>query len=139
MPDSKPLRMTVRAVLFDAAQRCLVLRRSPANRGFVGCWEWPGGKLEPGEDFTDGLRRELREETGLEAEFTGLAGASEFEMPAARVILVCLCARPTGGDLRLSPEHDAFDWVPLEELTHWNILEPMKPILKALLERKELT
>ncbi|MGD0537504.1 MAG: NUDIX domain-containing protein [Verrucomicrobiota bacterium] len=139
MRDSKPIRMAVKAVLFDAAQQCLVLRRSPANRGFVGCWEWPGGKLEPGEDFTDGLRRELREETGLEAEFTGLAGASEFEMPAARIILVCLRARPTGGGLRLSAEHDAFDWVPLEELAHWNILEPMKPILKTLLEKKELS
>ena len=136
MHESKPIRMVVKAVLLDAAGRCLVLRRSPANRGFVGFWEWPGGKLEPGEDFTDGLRRELRE-TGLEAEFTGLAGASEFEMPAARMILVCLCARPTGGALRLSAEHDAFDWVRLEELAHGRILEPMQPILRTLLAGKE--
>ena len=137
MPDSEPIRMAVKAVVFDAAHRCLVLRRSPANRGFVGCWEWPGGKPDPGEDLDTALRRELREECGLEVDFLGLAGASEFDMPAGRIILLCLLARQTGGELRLSHEHDDFAWVPLAELAQRQILEPMKPILKTLLERRE--
>ena len=129
--------MAVKTVIFDGRQRCLLLRRSSANRNFVGFWEWPGGKVDPGEDFATALHREVREECGLEVEFTSLAGASEFEMPAARVVLICLTARCTGGELRLSHEHDAFDWVGLEALAQRKILEPMKPVLKSLLERKE--
>ena len=139
MPESKPIRWAVKAALFDTSHRCLLIRRSAANRGFAGYWEWPGGKADPGEAPDTALRREVREETGLEVECTGLAGASEFEMPAARIILVCLLARQTGGELRLSHEHDAFDWVPLEELAQRQIVEPMKPVLESLLKRKQLT
>lgn len=134
---SKPFKLAVKAVILDQEKRCLLIRRSPANRNFVGFWEWPGGKADPGEDFATALHREVREECGLELEFTGLAGASEFEMPAARIVLICLTARLTGGELRLSHEHDASDWVRLEELAQRQILEPMKPVLKSLLERKE--
>src|SRR5690606_21176882 len=105
MGAAKPFSMAVKAVICDDQGRCLVIRRSTHNRSFVGCWEWPGGKLDPGEDFTDGLRREVMEECGLEVELTGLAGAMEFELPATRVVLLCMEARPVGGTLRLSEEH----------------------------------
>ena len=116
MPTSIPFALTVKAVLFDDQNRCLLLRRSTANRHFAGCWEWPGGKLDPGEDFATGLHREVREEAGLEIELTALAGATQFEMPTAHVILLCLEARPLGTAVRLSEEHDDFAWVPLAEL-----------------------
>ncbi len=134
---AKPYSLSVRAVILDDQDRCLVLRRSSRNRNFAGCWEWPGGKLAPGEDFISGLRREVREESGLEIEFTGLAGATEHEMPTVRVVLLCLMARPAGGELRLSHEHDDQGWARLDDLAHWNFLEPLKPILQSLRERKE--
>lgn len=112
----KPFALAVKAVIVDAAGRCLMVRRSAANRSFVGCWEWPGGKVDPGEDFATALVREVREETSLEAELTGLAGTTEFEMPHVRVILLCMEARLAGGTLALSHEHDAWDWVPLASL-----------------------
>jgi 8-oxo-dGTP diphosphatase len=137
MNSEKHLKLAVKAVILDADDRCLVLRRSSANRGYVGYWEWPGGKPDPGEDFATALRREVQEECGLQVVFTGLAGASEFEMPAANVVLLCLLARQTSGELRLSHEHDAFEWVRLDELTQRRILEPMRPVLKNLLKHKE--
>jgi 8-oxo-dGTP diphosphatase len=138
MNAAKPFSLTVKAVILDPRRRCLLLRRSAANHGFVGYWEWPGGKLDPGEEFADGLRREVREEAGLEIELTALAGATQFEMPAGSVILLCLEARPLTTVVRLSREHDDFAWLPLEEVAQRNLLEPMKPILKSLLERKAL-
>lgn len=116
MPVSLPFSMAVKAVILDDQQRCLLIRRSEKNRNFAGCWEWPGGKLDPGEGFADGLAREVMEECGLEVELTGLAGAMEFEMPAVRVVLLCMEAKPTGGVIRTSGEHDACAWVALEDL-----------------------
>ena len=47
----KPFRLAVKAIILDGQQRCLMVRRSAFNHNFVGCWEWPGGKVDDGEDF----------------------------------------------------------------------------------------
>jgi 8-oxo-dGTP diphosphatase len=114
---NKPFKLAVKAVILDEQQRCLMLRRSRANKYFVGAWEWPGGKVDDGEAFADAVLRETREETSLEIEITGLAGATKFEMPAVNVVMLCMEARLTGGALKLSEEHDEFDWVPLMEIS----------------------
>lgn len=118
----KPFRLTVKAVILDDQQRCLLVRRSAFNRNFVGCWEWPGGKVDDGEDFATALLREAREETSLEVEITELAGATQFEMPKAQVVLLCMEARITGGEVKLSEEHDDFAWVSLAELQRYKLL-----------------
>jgi 8-oxo-dGTP diphosphatase len=55
------------AVIADAAGRVLVAQRLP-HQHLAGLWEFPGGKLEAGESLHDGMRREIREELGIEAE-----------------------------------------------------------------------
>ena len=130
--------MSVKAVIVDDSDRHLLVRRSSRCRHYVGVWEWPGGKLDPGEDFAEGLAREVREECGLEVELTALAGASEFEMPRARVVQVCLFARITGGEMRLSDEHDAFEWVPQADLTKWDVIEPMKSVIEKVISRNKI-
>jgi 8-oxo-dGTP diphosphatase len=108
--------LAVKAVLVDGQGRTLLIHRSSHNRSFVGCWEWPGGKVDPGEDFAVAVVREAQEEVGLDIEITGLAGATQFAMPMLTVVLLCMEARITGGEIHLSEEHDAYDWVPLGEL-----------------------
>ncbi len=131
-----PFTLGVRAIILDPHQRCLLLRRSTANRHFAGCWEWPGGKLDPGEDFATGLHREVREEAGLEIELTALAGATQFEMTTARVILLCLEARPLGTAVRLSEEHDDFAWVPLAELGRYQFTPGVGDFMLDYAKRK---
>lgn len=135
----KPFRLAVKAVILDDARRCLLIRRSAANRNFVGCWEWPGGKLDPGEDFTAGLAREVSEECGLEVELTGLAGATQFAMPTVNVVLLCMEARVTGGEPSLSEEHDQSAWVPLAELERWTLTEHVRSFILDYARRKLTT
>ena len=124
-----PFELSVKSVILDLQGRCLLVRRSPANRSWVGCWEWPGGKVEPGESFTDALAREADEEAGLEIELTGVAGVTEFAVPHARVVLLCMEARVTGGELRLGVEHDEAAWVPLAELGRRELPAPMRDFM----------
>ena len=121
---AKPFSLSVKAVIRDAQGRCLLLRRSAVNQHFVGCWEWPGGKVDAGEDFAHAVVRESREDSGLEVVLTGVAGVTEFEMEKVHVVVLAMNVRVAGGELRLSEEHDAFDWVPLADLAGRNLTPP---------------
>jgi len=61
--------------------RCLVCER-PAHKRHGGLWEFPGGKLEPGEDILAAARRELHEELGVEVTEVGPALAA-FQDPGS--------------------------------------------------------
>ncbi len=64
-PDDRvPVDVAV-GVLIDAAGRFLLCSRPP-GKVYAGFWEFPGGKLEPGETVEQALRRELHEELGIE-------------------------------------------------------------------------
>ncbi len=129
MIQARTYSLAVKAVMVDSSARCLLLRRSPANRSYVGCWEWPGGKVDPGEDFASAVVRETREETGLEIELTGLVGATSFTIPEFEVVLLCMEANTTGGSIRLSHEHDKHAWVPLVEFAEWKLSDAVRAFM----------
>ena len=108
--------LAVRAAVVDAEGRVLLLRRSSASRVGAGEWEWPGGKLEPGERLEEALVREVAEECGLRVEPTRLVGAYEIELPGLRAVSVCFAVRVLGGAFALSEEHDAARWVAAADL-----------------------
>jgi 8-oxo-dGTP diphosphatase len=94
----------------------LLIRRGRPPR--QGEWSLPGGRIEPGERAIDAARRELREETGVEAEIVGLVDVVDGLFPEAGLhyVLIDYAARwvsgePTAGD-------DAIDarFVPLGEV-----------------------
>jgi 8-oxo-dGTP diphosphatase len=86
----------------DHGQALLIQRRD--NRH----WEPPGGVLELGETIHDGLRREVREETGLGIEPDRLTGIYK-NMPRGIIALVFRC-KITGGQLITNDEVTAFRW-----------------------------
>jgi 8-oxo-dGTP diphosphatase len=135
-PMDKPFKLAVKTILEDEQGRCLLIRRSSISKHFAGCWEWPGGKVDPGEDFADAMLRETLEETGLEIELTSLAGATEFEMPLVHVVALCMEAKVTGGELKLSDEHDDSAWVPWTEFDQWNLTEHIKTFMLDYIKKK---
>ena len=81
MKDSTLLPV-VAAALINAAGEVLVQRR-PLGKHHAGLWEFPGGKIEPGESAIEALGRELREELGLELEDTTPAYLGQYSALAA--------------------------------------------------------
>ena len=132
----KPYVLTVRATIVNEAGACLLLRRSAANKSFVGCWEFPGGKIDPGEDFVTALHREADEEAGIRIELTGLAGSMEFELLHVQAVLLCMEARITGGAIRLSHEHDDWAWVALTDFHSRKFPEPLRDFMLNFSTRK---
>lgn len=95
--------VSVAGVITDDHDRALLIQRRDNHR-----WEPPGGVLEPGESIDDGLRREIREETGLDVEPVALTGVYK-NMTRAIIALVFRC-KVTGGDLAATDEAAAFRW-----------------------------
>src|SRR5215469_17032025 len=84
--------VSVAGIVVDDHGRALLIRRLDNRR-----WEPPGGVLELGEAIHDGLRREVREETGLDVEPIALSGVYQ-NMPRGIIALVFRC-KITGGAL----------------------------------------
>jgi 8-oxo-dGTP diphosphatase len=64
-PSSRPLLLVVAAALIDADGRVLLAQR-PAGKSLAGLWEFPGGKIKPGETPEAALIRELKEELAID-------------------------------------------------------------------------
>ena len=126
--------LTGRVVIRDEQGRILFLRRSKTNRTFVGCWEWPGGKVDAGEDIAAAVVRETKEEIGLEVRITGFATAFHFELDAVHVVTICMEAQIIGGTLQLSDEHDAHAWLTAENLPAYPLTEPHKNAITAYVQ-----
>jgi ADP-ribose pyrophosphatase YjhB (NUDIX family) len=110
--NTQPARhsVSVAGVITDDHGRALLIQRADNHR-----WEPPGGVLELAETIHDGLRREVREETGLDVEPVTLTGVYK-NMNRGIVSLVFRC-KITGGDLTTTEEASAFRWATEPELT----------------------
>ncbi len=98
----------------------------------AGRWEFPGGKVEPGESPEAALAREIVEELGCTIEVTGwLDGSAPI---GTTHVLTVAVARLVAGDPE-PREHDAVRWLGADELHDVDWLEPDRPFLAALRER----
>ena len=116
----------VAGVLRDASGRVLLAQR-PAGKADAGLWEFPGGKVEPGETALDALRRELREELGVRIhDATPL-----IRVPAPKLHLDTWAVAGFDGE-PIAYEHAALAWVSLEALGERPMPAVDRPVVAAL-------
>jgi 8-oxo-dGTP pyrophosphatase MutT (NUDIX family) len=107
-PNTPLHSVSVAAAVVDA-DRVLVVRRRDNGR-----WEPPGGVLELGESIPDGLRREVREETGLTVQPDALTGV--YKNVSRGVVALVFRCHATGGLLAATAEAADFRWLHRDEL-----------------------
>ena len=120
---TKPVVLVAACALVDADGRVLIAQR-PEGKQLAGLWEFPGGKVEPGETPEACLIRELREELGIEVTHACLAPfvfTSHAYDSFHLMMPLWLCRRWSGVVQAL--EHQAVAWVKPSRLSDY----PMPP------------
>jgi 8-oxo-dGTP diphosphatase len=109
LADQRLHSVSVAGVVVDQAGRVLVVQRRDNGR-----WEAPGGILELGETFEEGVIREVAEETGVLVSVERLTGVYK-NMSHGIVALVYRC-RPAQGVAHATDESAQVQWVPLDQI-----------------------
>jgi 8-oxo-dGTP diphosphatase len=131
VPPSSTL-LVVAAVIEDAAGRMLVAQR-PAHKHLALKWEFPGGKVEPGESPESALARELREELGVEIEILRTLPRFTHDYSDVIIAMVPFVCRLAPASAAPHPhEHVALRWVSREELITLDLAAADLPIVAAL-------
>jgi len=137
-PDSpRPLVHVVAGVVIDATDRVLIAQR-PRGKHLAGGWEFPGGKLEPGEERLAGLARELREELGITLATPRPLIRVRHTYPTREVLLDVWVVKRYSGEPR-GLDGQALRWCAQDELAAANLLPADKPIVAALRLPERLT
>jgi 8-oxo-dGTP diphosphatase len=128
-----PVIRVVAAALYDAQGRVLIAERPPGKH-MAGRWEFPGGKLEPGETERAALARELREELGVEIAAAHEALTLSHDYGDRRVeVSMWIVDRYTGEPRELDGQR--LKWVAPAQLPDEDVLEADRPFIEALQRR----
>jgi 8-oxo-dGTP diphosphatase len=120
----------VAAVIVNPRGEFLLAQR-PAGKVYAGYWEFPGGKVEPGEDAVTALKRELHEELGIDATLAYPWLTREFDYPHAAVRLRFFRVLKWSGELH-GRERQEFTWQSIRAIAVAPLLPANGPILRAL-------
>lgn len=139
------LRVAAKAVIINGEGKLLVVREAAYDEGTrAGRYMIPGGRLEPGEAFLDGLRREAREETGLEdlevirplhiAEWRPVIHGQE-----QHIIGIFMLCKTKATIVTLGEEHDDSQWIDPSQYADYNLLPVEAEAVEALLSSSVAT
>ncbi|MCY1140744.1 (deoxy)nucleoside triphosphate pyrophosphohydrolase [Actinoplanes sp. Pm04-4] len=127
--DTKSRKVIVAAVIITDGRVLACERSAPAE--VAGRWEFPGGKVEPGETDEEALARECAEELGVRVEVGDRVGP-DVSLAHGRAVLRVFAVRLLEGDVPRALEHSSMRWLAKDELdsVHW--LPADKPIVAEL-------
>jgi 8-oxo-dGTP diphosphatase len=132
-PDAKPsagkLVHVVAGVMLDARGRVLLARRTE-GRDLAGLWEFPGGKVDPGETPMQALARELHEELGIRVQAAEPLIAVPQQYRDKRILLDVYRVRYAGKPS--DREQQALAWAPPEKLCTYPMPPADRPVVAAL-------
>lgn len=126
----EPRPIPVLAAVLEKNGRWLIAKRKRGDR-FAGLWEFPGGKLEPGETPEEGLVRELSEELGIGVRVGLCLGSVRYSSPGFAIELIAYRVSHPTGSFRLH-DHDEVRWVAPSKIGRFALTEPDRLLLQKI-------
>lgn len=123
--------LEVVAGVFWQGDKFLIGRRR-GDDSFAGKWEFPGGKIKPGESETEALKREIQEELGCEIDVGERLTEIDHTYETVQVKLIFYTCEFQGDLPKKSTSHQALAWITPEEINQYDFLEADRPFLEKL-------
>ena len=110
------MKIVAKVLLIDEAGSILLLKRNLTHPNFPGHVDFPGGEVEPGEQYDEAVIREVQEETGLDLPLANLelVYTKQLTEGLTHVVFVANIAN-SKPSVELSWEHSGFEWLPLNQ------------------------
>lgn len=131
------LQVGVKALLKSKGGNYLLIRRSSEKYPEVGAkWDIVGGRIEPGSPLLDNLKREIKEEVGLELETEPQLVAAQdiLRVPGRHVVRLTYVGK-IDGEPKLDSDHTEYKWFTFEEM---EVLENLDIYFKELLQKERV-
>jgi len=119
--------MDVVCALIIDQNRILGTRRAHSSTR-KGKWEFPGGKVKPGESPEKAIKREIDEELGISVSILHRLPDLVYDYPEFRIRLIPFLCKWDPGDIVLK-DHDRFAWIPVDMLTVYEWSEADKNLI----------
>ncbi len=126
------MKIVTAGVIRNDTQQVLIVRRA-SNQSLGGFWEFPGGKIEPGEKDQTCLKREISEKLDIEIEVGGLIAESHYIYEHGEFLLKAFDAQMIRGEPTLTV-HDQIAWVDPFDLEQYNLAPADIPIARTLVK-----
>lgn len=147
LDKNKTFLISPKALILENS-KLLILKNTLDKYGGISQWELPGGFVEMQEGLEEGLKRETKEETGLDVEIGDLIAAydrwySNFKFKDGRaldvrIINLAYICKKISGEIKLSWEHSEFLWVLKEDVAKLDISEDSKIAIEKYFNKHNL-
>ena len=136
MKMKKQTPVKVVAAVIGKDGRVLIAKRQQGDK-LAGKWEFPGGKIDPGETAEEALKRELHEELDIETEILGFICSSHYDYEHLSVELLAYRVKHISGDI--TPYvHDEVKWVLPDDLCSYDFPAANEEIVRRLSSCRDL-
>lgn len=125
--STENVELTVLCLIQDKNRLLLQNRVKEDWKGYT----FPGGHVEHGESFVDAVKREMKEETGLDIIRPQLVGVKQFPIENGRYIVLLFKTAEFSGDV-VSSDEGEMEWVDIEKLSEVNVVEDFHDLMKVL-------
>lgn len=123
-------QLVVTAAVIERDGKILIAKRKPGSHMALK-WEFPGGKLEWGEEPRQGLAREIREELGIEIEVGDVAEVVAHTYEDRHIVLIAYRCKYRSGEVQLL-DVQAVEWVEPSALMEFDLAPADVPIVERL-------
>lgn len=127
MSRTENVELTVLCLITDGDRMLLQNRVKKDWQGYT----LPGGHVEPGESFVDAVKREMKEETGLEIRHPRLVGVKQFPIREGRYVVLLFRAEEFSGEV-ISSEEGKMEWIGKEQLGSIDTVDDFDALLRVM-------
>lgn len=127
MRRTENIELTVLCLIRDGDKILLQNRVKKDWKGYT----LPGGHVEPGESFVDAVKREMKEETGLDIINPKLAGIKQFPIEDGRYIVLLFKTEQFSGEL-VSSEEGQMEWIDCRHLSEKDAVDDLDDLLRVI-------